>query len=293
VLVVVLVVPVLPGETVVSVGGGGVVAPLLQPESVTEAGHVGALDVLAAAFVVAAVVVGETPLAGVVVTDAAAAAGAGSGAGGAVVSVAVAASEVSVETGSIAAVSTAAGGVASTVSTAVLVIASSDADSIASVAEAGVELATGGGVVGAGGSRNEAGSMPTLLETIVGAPVAVAGVPSLNDVGSTPTELVTTGGDGVLGVAAVEDAEATGSGGVTSRLSLTMGTRTVRVAWCCFSGCAGAIACVCVACWCAAAGALNTSGGAVAFVRGAFAGTVVGTRSPGKRREAMLSACRE
>jgi len=158
-----------------------------------------------------------------------------------------------------------------------------------SVAVAGVVVAGGGGVAGVGGSRNDAGSMPTLLETIAGAPAVVAGVPSLND-GSTPTEFEITGGSGAVGDAAAEDADAAGSGGVTSRLSFTTGTRTVRVP-CCFSGCAGAIACV--ACRCAAAGALKTSGGAAAFVRGAFAGTAAGTRRAGNRKEAMLSSCKE
>ena len=153
------------------------------------------------------------------------------------------------------------------------------------VGVAGVEVA--GGV---GRSRNAEGSTPTALDTIAGVPAAAAGVPSLNDVGSTPTELETTVGVGAFGIAAAEDADAAGAGGVTLRLSFTTGTRIVRVPWC-FSGCAGAIACV--ACRRVAAGALKTRGGAAAFVCGALAGTAAGTRSAGNRRDGTLSACRE
>jgi len=238
------------------------VVPVVQAGSVDVAVHVGA------------VVVGGG---GVVVSTAGAAGGAAS-AGSAGVSTGVVSTGLGL---------TAAGAL---VSTAVDAFVSTP---VAAPAAASVPSGAGaGGVVGiviagVGTLWNAAGSMPTLLETMG----TVVDVPSPNGVGSTPTELVMTGGVGPLGVVtAAEDAEAAGAGGVTLRLSFTTGTRIVRVAGC-PSGCVGAIACV--ACPFVAAGCLKTRGDADACDLRAFAGTAAGTRNAGKRSGTTLSACRE
>ncbi|MDQ1449490.1 MAG: hypothetical protein QOC79_2461, partial [Actinomycetota bacterium] len=67
-------------------------------------------------------------------------------------------------------------------------------------------VAAAGGVLLAGRFWNDAGSMPTLLDTIGVVPVVLVAGPPPNVVGSTPTELDTTGGGGVADAAAGEDA---------------------------------------------------------------------------------------
>jgi hypothetical protein len=197
-------------------------------------------------------------------------------------------------------------GVASTAagafgSTAVAAFASTP---VAAAADASVPsgdgaggVAAAGGVLVAGGAGvfwNDAGSMPTLLETTGVEPVVLADGPPPNAVGSTPTELVTIGGAGALDVGGEPDApgkidaevDDSGAAGVTLRLSLTIGTRTL-----CVNGCVDAIDCV--ACL-FAAGCLKTRGGAAACTFGALAGTAAeGTRSTGKRRGTTLRAWRE
>jgi hypothetical protein len=167
-------------------------------------------------------------------------------------------------------------------------------ESVASGAGAGGVAAAGGVLLAGGVSRNDAGSMPTLLETTPVEPVAADEVPP-NEVGSTPTELVTTGGDGALDAAGDEDApgridiefeDAAGAGGVTLRLSFTTGTRIFRVS---------AVAADCAACpFEVLAGCLKTRGAADACAFDAFAGAAAaGTRNTGKRRGTTLRECRE
>jgi hypothetical protein len=136
--------------------------------------------------------------------------------------------------------------------------------------------------------------MPTLPET-TGEPDVVEDVPPPNAVGSTPTELVTTGGGGAVDVAGDDDApgrididvDDAGAGGVRLRLSLTTGTRTL---------CVSAVAADWVACRGEVPGGLKTRGDADACDACDFeglAGTAEGTRSTGKRRGTTLRACRE
>jgi hypothetical protein len=151
------------------------------------------------------------------------------------------------------------------------------------------------------------GSTPTMFVT-TGAPsaVVVADVEPASAFGSTPTALETTGADAAVSADAAgagvfadgridsdcPDADDC-AGGVRLRLSFTTGTRTVRVVRCRFAGVTvfATFDCVCVletVC-----GFLNTSGGAAAFVFGAFVGAADGTRITGKRSGMMLSAWRE
>jgi hypothetical protein len=62
----------------------------------------------------------------------------------------------------------------------------------------------------AGGFWNDAGSMPTLLETTGVVPVVLAAGPPPNAVGSTPTEPETTGGGVVVAAAPAADEDAPG-----------------------------------------------------------------------------------
>jgi len=174
------------------------------------------------------------------------------------------------------------------------VAAAADASVVSGAGAGGVVAAAGGVLVaGAGTSRNDAGSMPTLLETTPDEPVAEEDVPP-NKLGSTPTELVTTGGGGALDAAGDEDApagidiefeDAAGAGGVIVRLSFTTGTRIFRVT---------AVAAACAARPCEVlAGCLKTRGAAAACAFDAFAGAAVGTRNTGKRRGTTLRECRE
>jgi len=219
----------------------------------------------------------------------AAAVDSGAGGGGVVVSTAgLAVDAASSGVVSAGAMSTAAGALASTAVAAFasMPVAGTADESVPSEAGTGAVgvLLTGGGV-----SRNDTGSMPTLPETI-GKPDAAEDVPSPNPVGSTPTELVTTGGGVAVDSAEdVDDAGNADAGGVKSRLSLTTGTRIL-----CVSGVATAAAPDCVACERELpAGCLKTRGEPDACDFAALAGAASGTRNTGKRRETTERACRE
>ena len=194
-------------------------------------------------------------------------------------------------------VSTAAGAFGSTATDAFAstpVAAAADASVPSGDGAGGV--ATAGGIFVAGGAGvfwNDAGSMPTLLETMGVEPVVLADGPPPNVVGSTPTELVTIGGAGAVGVGGAPDApgkidaevDDSGAAGVTLRLSLTIGTRTL-----CVNGCADATDCV--ACL-FAAGCLNDEGNCGRVPFGALRrNSSRGTRNTGKRRGTTLRAWR-